>query len=154
MVWVIDLGCDKIYVYKIVGNQLSHLAETVVTTGFGPRHMVLNGNVYNLIIENWISFTHKSLNFTLLYYDYIGDLAIVACELESHVLVYNINPDTGLELKQDLDFASIADNKGAEIAVHNGFVYASSRGVGVIVVYAIDANDNLTRIQVTKLLNT
>ena len=36
---------------------------------------------------------------------------------------------------------------GAEILAHNGYIYASSRGVGVIVVYKIGYGNNLTKIQ-------
>jgi len=117
IVWVVDLGCDSIYTYRIEGGLLVRVASTSVTPGFGPRHMAIS-----------------------------GDIAIVACELESHVLVFNINSDGSLEQTQDLQFASADGNRGAEVLVHNGFVYASSRGVGVIVVYSI-ANNQLTRVQ-------
>ena len=116
-VWVVDLGCDSIYTYRIEEGQLTRLSSTAVGAGFGPRHMAIS-----------------------------GDIAIVACELQSHVLVFNINPDGSLEQTQDLQYASADGNKGAEILVHNGYVYASSRGVGVVVVYSME-NNQLTRIQ-------
>ena len=36
---------------------------------------------------------------------------------------------------------------GAEILAHNGYIYASSRGVGVIVVYKIGYGNQINKIQ-------
>jgi 6-phosphogluconolactonase len=116
-VWVIDLGCDSIYTYRVEAGQLTFMESTSVAPGYGPRHMAIS-----------------------------GDIAIVACELESHILVFDINPDGSLSQKQELTFASVDGNVGAEVLVHNGYVYASSRGVGVVVVYVIE-NNQLTRVQ-------
>ena len=66
-------------------GQLSHITTTPVGAGYGPRHMA-----------------------------YVDDIAIVACELQSHVLVFDINADGSLTQKQDLGFAT---NEGEFLGV-------------------------------------
>ena len=79
--------------------------------GAGPRHAVL----------------HPS-----------RELMFLLCELQSYVQVYRYDQTTGeLELLQELELSSTQGDAGAEILVGTTgkFVYASSRGSGVVVVY-------------------
>ena len=41
-VWVVDLGCDTIWHYKVENKQIVKLGETPVMAGLGPRHMVVH----------------------------------------------------------------------------------------------------------------
>ena len=41
-VWVIDLGCDTIWHYKVEDGKVEKLSNTKVEDGLGPRHMVLH----------------------------------------------------------------------------------------------------------------
>ena len=41
-VWVVDLGCDTIWHYKVEKKQIVKLGETPVIAGLGPRHMVVH----------------------------------------------------------------------------------------------------------------
>ena len=59
-VWVVDLGCDAIYHYKMSDSGLTKMSVTHVGDGRGPRHM-------KIIPER--------------------SLAVVACELENFVQV-------------------------------------------------------------------
>ena len=115
LVWVVDLGCDSIYHYRINGNQLERTGETAIEDGAGPRHMVL----------------HPTDN-----------LVFLAWELKSAVEVYAYDEETGdLLLLQRLPFSPTDSDVGAEIlvgpATAEGFsVYATSRGSGIVAVYS------------------
>ena len=41
-VWVVDLGCDTIWHYKVENKEVVKLGKTSVTAGMGPRHMVVH----------------------------------------------------------------------------------------------------------------
>ena len=78
-----------------------------------------------------------------------------------HTSYFKINlflrfSNEGLELASEVELSSTATDYGAEILVGaNGeFVYASSRGTGVVVVYKLEQDDSLTRIQEFKLNGT
>ena len=60
-VWVVDLGCDTIWHYKVDQQQVEKVGQTSVTAGAGPRHMVVHPD---------------------------KDLAFLLCELQSLVHVY------------------------------------------------------------------
>ena len=60
-VWVVDLGCDTIWHYKVDQQQVEKVGQTSVTAGAGPRHMVVHP---------------------------VKDLAFLLCELQSLVQVY------------------------------------------------------------------
>jgi len=125
VVWVMDLGCDAVYSYKIEGKTLKEVGKTSLEAGSGPRHMVLK-----------------------------GDLAFLACELKNYVKVYQVNAASGdLTLLQTLPLAKSDDNYGAEILVVDDFVYASSRGDGIIAVFKIQGNQ-LVNIQELNLAGT
>ena len=62
MVWVVDLGCDRIRHYRLESDgTLTNAGETVVRAGAGPRHAVF----------------HPTRN-----------LMFLLCELQSYVQVY------------------------------------------------------------------
>ena len=54
-----------------------------------------------------------------------------------------------LELIQELELSSNGGDAGAEILVgpSGQFVYASSRGTGVVVVYRLEGDETLTRVE-------
>jgi len=122
-VWVVDLGCDTIWHYRVDQQQVTKLGQTKVRDGAGPRHMVIHPD--------------RSLAFLL-------------CELQSWVQVYRVDEGTGnLELIQELELSSNGGDAGAEILVgpSGQFVYASSRGTGVVVVYRLEGDETLTRVE-------
>jgi 6-phosphogluconolactonase len=41
-VWVVDLGCDTIWHYKVDNKKVVKLGKTSVKAGLGPRHMVVH----------------------------------------------------------------------------------------------------------------
>ena len=111
LVWVTDLGCDRIYHFKIDGDQLHKLGETVVENGAGPRHMIL----------------HETEN-----------LAFLVWELKNGIEVYNVNYLTGdLVLNQQLKLSSNDKDAGAEVLLSEDgkTLYVSSRGTGIIAVF-------------------
>jgi len=119
LVWVVDLGCDSVYTYRIENGILSEkLHQLTVAAGAGPRHMAIK-----------------------------GDLAILLCELQSRVQVYKINSESGeLSFLQEEMLASAEGNSGAEILINGNMVYGSSRGVGTVVAYQLNG-ETLTRVQ-------
>ena len=112
LVWVVDLGCDSVWHYRAGGGGgLSMLGRTEVRAGAGPRHAVLHPQ---------------------------RDLMFLLCELQSYLQVYRVDLSSGqLELLQELELSSTPGDAGAEILVGptGQFIYASSRGSGVVVVY-------------------
>jgi len=130
-VWVVDLGCDTIRHYKTGGEAgLTPVGETPVRAGAGPRHAVIHPT---------------------------RDLMFLLCELESYLQVYRYDRTSGqLDLLQELELSSTPGDAGAEILVGSTgqFVYASSRGSGVVVVYRIEFDDSLVRVQEHKLSGT
>jgi len=128
-VWVVDLGCDTIWHYRADQQQVTKVGQTKVRDGAGPRHMVIH--------------PEKSLAFLL-------------CELQSWVQVYRLDESTGnLELIQELELSSNGGDAGAEILVGptGQFIYASSRGTGVVVVYRLEG-DTLTRVEEFNLIGS
>ena len=110
-VWVVDLGCDTVWHYRTAAAGLEMVGSTEVRAGAGPRHAVIHPD--------------KELMFLI-------------CELQSYVQVYRYSgADGGLDLIQELELSSTPGDAGAEILVGptGEFVYASSRGTGVVVVY-------------------
>jgi len=133
-VWVVDLGCDRIrhYTSRRTGTAgLDTVMETQVTPGSGPRHMAL----------------HPKL-----------PLAFLLCELQNKVIVYRVNMETS-ELTQldQVKLSSKDTDFGAEILVQGDFVYCTSRGSGVLVVYRIVLTGDthtLARLQEVDLAGT
>jgi len=129
-VWVVDLGCDTIYHFVKTGSTLTRLNDTSVGRGRGPRHLAI----------------HKQRS-----------LAFLACEVEDYVQVYRLNNKTGeLMMIQEVGLSSVKNNTGAEILIHeNGrCVYVSSRGVGMVIVFRIEDNDTLTKVQEFRIAGT
>lgn len=111
LVWVVDLGLDKIMTFRVLKGQLEKIGEVEVQNGSGPRHLALHPT---------------------------QDLAFLSMELKIGVLVYRVDYKTGdLTLQQRLPGAEADGDKGAAILVSEdgNTVYASSRGSGVICVY-------------------
>jgi len=122
-VWVVDLGCDMIRHYMVDQQKIYALGTTSVRAGAGPRHMMIHPD---------------------------NDLVFLLCELQSLLQVYRLDDNTGsLELLQELEVSSNGDNTGGEILVgpSGQFVYASSRGTGVVVVYRLEADDTLVWVE-------
>ena len=125
-VWVVDLGCDAVYTLAPDTAQPGawwHLGSswqgvrrwgtTEVRPGCGPRHLAL----------------HPSRH-----------LAALLCEQTSLVLLYTVDTATGaLQLAAEAPLSSEAADYGAEIAWSEAGdrLYASSRGTGVVVVWAL-----------------
>ncbi|TRY61744.1 hypothetical protein TCAL_09250 [Tigriopus californicus] len=130
--YVIDLGADRIYQYKIVDGTIQKNGYADAPPGVGPRHMALPPT---------------------------GNLAYVMNELEMSASVYEINEGT-LSHLQTIPYtvagADPAVQTGAEIEVgRNGnFLYLSTRGDGALVVFEIkSAQDGyLQQIQELKTL--
>lgn len=128
-IWVVDLGCDRIRHYRRSDSGPHPLFTSDIAPGAGPRHLVL----------------HPSLN-----------LAFLVCELQSRVQVYSLRMETSqLSLLQELPLSSTNGDFGAEILIQGDFVYATSRGSGVILVYRLDPESFLlTLVQEEKLGGT
>ena len=97
--------------YRAGDAGLEMVTNTEVRAGAGPRHAVIHPE---------------------------RDLMFLICELQSYVQVYRYSgADGGLDLIQELQLSSTPGDAGAEILVGptGEFVYASSRGTGVVVVY-------------------
>jgi len=122
-VWVVDLGCDMIWHYTIEENgQLKHFNQTSIRAGAGPRHAVFHPT---------------------------EDLMFLLCELQSYLQVYRYDGYGNFELAQELELSSSNGDVGAEILVSadGKFVYGSSRGTGVVLVYHLEADNSLIKIQ-------
>jgi len=128
-IWVVDLGCDRIRHYRKSNSGPQPVATSDIAPGAGPRHLVL----------------HPEL-----------PLAFLVCELQSRVQVYSLDMATsGLSLLQELPLSSTNGDFGAEILVQGDFVYATSRGSGVVLVYRLDPESHLlTLVQEEKLGGT
>jgi len=130
LVWVVDLGCDMVWHYKKVGTGLVKTNSTSVGYGRGPRHLIL----------------HKERN-----------LALLVCEVQNFLQVYSVDNVTGnLEKKQEVHLSTVANNTGAEILIHpNGkWIYVSSRGVGMVILFQLDANNKISKVEEFRLAGT
>jgi len=129
-VWVVDLGCDMIWHYVIdEEGSLNEIGQTSIRAGAGPRHAVF----------------HPTQN-----------LMFLLCELQSYVQVYRYDGNGNFELAQELELSSTDGDAGAEILVSadGKFVYGSSRGSGVVLVYQLEADNSLIKIQEYNLAGT
>lgn len=135
-VYVLDLGSDKIWHYKVQDGKIVKAEPAFSSTppGFGPRHMAINKETAT---------------------------AYVVYELQSYIDVFVIDKSTG-ELTQkfqvDLLPDSIEDDAypyeaaaEIEISPDNLNLYASNRGTGSIVVFTILPDDNLEFVQIVYL---
>jgi len=127
-VWLVDLGCDRIRHYRRTDDGLTKVMTTEVKEGAGPRHLVI----------------HPSL-----------PLAFLVCELQSLVIAYNLDMETSTLTKlQEVMLSSDNGDFGAEILVQGDFLYTTSRGTGVLIVYQIGSMGWLERIQEVHLGGT
>ena len=128
IVWIVDLGCDAIYNYRIEGNQLQYAGKVQVEEGSGPRHMVV---------------------------DQDKELAYLVCELKNFLLVFNYDEAGNLQQLEKVEFAEKEGQYGAEILLSEDkrTLYASSRGSGIISVYRVQ-NNSLVKIQEVQLVGT
>jgi 6-phosphogluconolactonase len=119
--YVCDLGSDKIWVHDL--NDLQGSIRSIdVPAGYGPRHLVWNNPLSK---------------------------AYVYCELNSHILVYDRDDQSGmmtlLEDKAALPKEYKGEAAGSAIRIHptNRALYVSDRGQNSIIVHRIDENGRL-----------
>merc|ERR1711892_176921 len=131
LVWVVDLGCDSVWHYRRDQGGISKGQRTQLTKGAGPRHMAVSAD---------------------------RGLAVIVSELKSLMELFRVNPENGsLTLLQTLTLSTDPGDYGAEVLFgpQEDFVYASSRGTGVVLVYGLDkGQDKLERLQEFKLQGT
>lgn len=117
--YVVDLGCDKIYHYKVSSREVNRASpkETMMEGGSGPRHLAI---------------------------DEKRNRAYVLSELVMHVTSYEIDETSGALRKlqniiYDVPFMNPKTRQyGSEILVHsNGYLYISHRGDGALIVFKI-----------------
>jgi 6-phosphogluconolactonase len=118
LVYVPDLGMDKIVVYKIIDNQLKESYSIDVPIGGGPRHMVF----------------HPSNKY-----------AFVMNELTGHVSVFK-NENGRYNWKQNApslpeDYKGDATSSAIKISKSGRFVYCGNRGIHAISIFEFDEQD-------------
>lgn len=122
--FVVDLGCDKIFIYKTDFNRgkltPSNPAFTEVESGEGPRHCIF----------------HPS-----------GEFFYVVNELGSSIYSYKYEENEGI-LKLIQKISTLPDNytgnstaAAIKVLPNGNFLYASNRGHNSISVYRIDKNN-------------
>ena len=128
LVWVVDLGCDAIYSYRVEGNQLKAVDKTQVEAAAGPRHMVVNQ---------------------------ANKLIYLLCEQKNFLLILSYGDSGHLEILDKVVLAEEEGQYGAEILLSEDqkTLYASSRGVGIISVYNVQGN-SLVKVQEVQLVGT
>ncbi len=122
LAYVVDLGSDKIYAYKVKDNGATvgkaENFETAVAAGAGPRHLAMDEKRGRAYLIN---------------------------ELKNVLDVYDVDGDSGkLTLAHSMEYTIPFGKEGtrqygAGIAVHpNGkFLYVSNRGDGAIVAFSL-----------------
>lgn len=119
--YVCDLGSDKIWIHDIVDLE-NNIRSVDVPAGYGPRHLV------------WNELLHK---------------AYLYCELNSHILVYDWDQETGnMSLIEDIEALSEEYNgqaAGSAIRIHPNrkALYVSDRGHNSIIVHSIGESGQL-----------
>jgi len=116
LVFVNDLGLDKILSYKVDGLTPADPPFTKIAPGTGPRHLAFAPN---------------------------GKFAYAITEMAAGVVAFRYSNGKFEELQAVSNLAEDFPGKsGAEIAVHpNGkFVYSSTRGHDSISIFAVDAS--------------
>lgn len=119
--YVCDLGSDKIWIHGMT-NLEKNIRSIDVPAGYGPRHLVWN----------------NPLNKSYVY-----------CELNSHLLVYDWDKESGnMSLVEDK--AALPDEyngkaAGSAIRIHptNKALYVSDRGQNSIIVHSIEESGRL-----------
>lgn len=119
--YVCDLGSDKIWIHEMADLE-NNIRSIDVPAGYGPRHLVWN----------------ELLNQSYVF-----------CELNSHILVYDWDEETGnMILVQDKaalpeEYKGMA--AGSAIRIHPNYkaLYVSDRGQNSIIVHSIDDSGRL-----------
>jgi 6-phosphogluconolactonase len=126
LVFVNDLGLDKILAYRVDGLKPADPPFAKVAPGAGPRHLAFSPN---------------------------GRFAYAITEMTASVVAFRYSAGKFEELQSLPNLAEdVAGKSGAEIAVHPSgkFVYASTRGANLITLFAVDpAKGTLTAIDRT-----
>lgn len=118
-----DLGCDKIFVYKLdpdTGKLTPNDPPSVsVAPGAGPRHFAFHPDGKHAFVIN-------EIGMTVTAFDYDPDKGVLKERQTISTLPQGTAPDKGFST--------------AEVVVHPSgrFVYGSNRGQNSIVVYAVD----------------
>ena len=114
LVFVADLGQDKILSYRVDGLKPADPPFTKIAPGAGPRHLAFAPN---------------------------GHFAYAITEMAAGVVAFRYAGGKFEELQALPNLQEdVAGRSGAEIAVHPSgkFVYSSTRGANVITVFAVD----------------
>jgi 6-phosphogluconolactonase len=114
LVFVNDLGLDKILAYQVDGLKPADPPFTAIAPGSGPRHLAFSPN---------------------------GRFAYAITEMKTGVIAMRYASGKFEELQTVPNLAEdVAGKSGAEVAVHPSgkFVYASTRGANLITVFAVD----------------
>ena len=133
-VLVCDLGDDAIEIFPLhhSGAAITGTPQRIAARpGSGPRHIVFHPT------GKWFYVAHE-LDCTLDIYDWKVTGGKATATLRPGSSIFTLRPGTGL-----------AGNSGCEIQVSSDgrFVYACSRGVDEITVYAVRQEGALTEIQ-------
>jgi len=125
-VYLTDLGLDRIVIYDFdaVSGHLKQIENGIVDlpAGAGPRHFVFNS---------------------------AGTKMYVICELNSTILVFDVNMNGGLRPVQTLTALGdgfIGESACADIHLGKGekYLYGSNRGENTIVVFSVGSDGKLT----------
>lgn len=123
LLFVPDLGMDKLMVYQIGANgalAANAPPSIAIAPGSGPRHMAFHPN---------------------------GKFAYVMTEITDSVVAFSYDGKGGMQEIQTIPSAPAAPGtSGAEIAVHPSgkFLYTANRGHNSISIFAIDSKGKLT----------
>ena len=116
--YVPDLGLDQVLLYELQNGQLKRGTTVGVTPGAGPRHLT---------------------------FDRTGRFAYLINELDSSVIAFRVDPDSGalapLQTVPTLPAGATGTNWPAGILLHptGRFLYASNREQDNIALYRVDA---------------
>lgn len=120
--YVCDLGSDKIWIHDMADLE-NNIRSIDVPAGYGPRHLVWNESLYK---------------------------SYIYCELNSHILVYDWDKETG-KMSLIEDIAALPEEykgqaAGSAIRIHpkHKTLYVSDRGHNSIIVHSIDESGQLT----------
>jgi 6-phosphogluconolactonase len=114
LVFVNDLGLDKILAYQVAGLKPADPPFTKIAPGAGPRHLAFAPNGHN-------AYAITEMTASVVAFRYAGG------KFEELQTLPNLAED-------------VPGKSGAEIAVHptGRFVYTSTRGANLITVFAVD----------------
>lgn len=124
-VYLTDLGLDRIVIYDFdaVSGHLKQIENGIVDlpAGAGPRHFVFNS---------------------------AGTKLYVICELNSTIIVFDVNMNGGLRPVQTLTTLSdgfIGESACADIHMGKGekYLYGSNRGENTIVIFSVGSDGKL-----------